>query len=214
MNLFDLYRPLSSQSGQVKSVPYLLQTGSPLLLANTAFGFKAQALAELQAFFGSAEIPLSFTLPPEHPKNSELSASGYKPSASFELCSTQPSVRAQWAEHVPWSEAWTIADILSDAYLVPQWRFPLSQTLGKALRTGGCEAFVSYVYGEAVGAILTHQGVGILAGVKAKRLNHGVGASLLGRIHPTTFVRMAGQADEFPGELKQRFIRYSLESPT
>lgn len=212
MNLFELYRPLSTESGQVGAVPFLLQTESPLLLANTAFDFKPEALPQLQTLFDSAQVPLSFTLPQDHPAIPELSASGYQPSARFELCQTQPSVRGIWAEQVPWSEGWSIANILTEAYGVPQWRFPLSQTLGKALRTGKCDAYVSYVYGETVGAIVAHQGVGLLAGVVPKRLGHGVGASLLARIHPATFVRMEGQAAEFGGEIQQRFTRFALES--
>jgi hypothetical protein len=212
MRLFDLYHPLSNQSGDIGSISYLLQTEFPLLLANTAFDYEAEALPQLKALFGSAEVPLSFTLKGDSPAIPELSAMGYGLSASFHLCPTQPSVRAQWAEHVPWSEAWTIANILTEAHGVPQWRFPLSQTLGKALRTGGCDAFVSYMYGEAVGAIVTHQGVGILAGVLPKRANQGVGASLLARIHPAAFIRMEGQEAEFAGEVQHRFIRLVLES--
>ena len=212
MTLFELYRPLANQSGEAGGVPYLLQTESPLLLANTAFDFKPETLPELQQLFDSSQVPLCFTLPENHQSSPELLAIGYRPSAIFELCQTQPSVRGMWAEHVPWSEAWNLAKILTEAHGVPQWRFPLTQVLGKSLRSGGCGAYLSYVYGEAVGAIIVHQNVGILSGILPKRLQHGVGASLLARIHPASFIRQEGQADEFPGEVQQRFIRFALES--
>ncbi|MFN3392780.1 MAG: GNAT family N-acetyltransferase [Meiothermus ruber] len=142
---------------------------------------------------------------------SALLAAGYRASATFELCQSEPSHRAFWTEQVPWSEAWSIARILTEAYQVPQWRFPVSQRIGKLLQDPDSQAFVAYLYGEAVGAILVYQGIGLLAGVVPKRLGHGVGAALIGRIDPRPFLRPAGTEAEFPGQVLNRFIRYSLE---
>lgn len=205
MNLFDLYKPLATRSGEIGGVPYLLQPNFPLLLANTAFDFKAAAYEELEAHFAQAVVPLSYTLP----ENIILpSAFGFIPSAIFELCASQPSVRAGWTEHVPWSEGWTIAKILTEAYRMPEWRMPFSSPVGKFLQNPENSAFIAYLYGDSVGAILTTPEAAILAGVTPKRLGNGVGTGLIGRIHPKPFVRLAGTADEFPGEVIQRFVRY------
>lgn len=208
MNLFDLYQPLAAQSGQVAGVPYLLQPNFPLLLANTAFGYSEGALKEIEDRFRMAGAPLAFTVP-ERFDASELLALGFQPSASFELCQPEPSVRAYWTEHVPWSEAWTIARILTEAYGAPEWRFPFSQAVGKLLQNPEASGFVAYLYGDAVGAVLTYRGAAILAGVMPQRQGNDVGAGLLGRIHPAPFVRLAGTEAEFPGRVQQRFVRYS-----
>ena len=208
MNLFDLYQPLAAQSGDFAGIPYLLPPNFPLLLANTAFGFSEAALKEITDRFNMAGAPLAFTVP-ERFDPSELLASGLQPSATFELCEPEPSVRAYWTEHVPWSEAWTIARILTEAYAAPEWRFPFSQAVGKLLQKREASGFVAYLYGDAVGAILTYKGTAVLAGVVPERLGNNVGAGLIGRIHPAPFVRLSGTEGEFPGQVQGRFIRYS-----
>lgn len=181
-----------------------------MLLANTAFGYAEAAQKELEARFQAIGAPPAFTVL-EGDDPSALCALGYRPSATFELCQSEPSHRAFWSEQVPWSEAWSIARILTEAYQVPQWRFPVSQRIGKLLQDPGGQAFVAYLYGEAVGAILVYRGVGLLAGVVPRRWGHGVGAALIGRIDPRPFLRLAGTEAEFPGRVLSRFIRYSLE---
>lgn len=210
MNLFDLYQPLAAQSGEVAGVSYLLQPDFPLLLTNTAFGYREAALKELADRFRRLGAPLAFTVP-ERFDASELVALGFQPSATFELCESEPSARAYWTEHVPWSEAWTIARILTEADAAPEWRFPFSQAVGKLLQKPQGSAFVAYLYGHAVGAILTYRGTGIFAGVLSERLGSGVGAGLIGRIHPLPFVRLVGTEAEFPGQVQQRFVRYSSQ---
>lgn len=207
MNLFELYQPLAARanSGELGGIPYLLQPNFPLLLANSAFGFNPEVHSELEARFTQIGAPMAYTLPDttEVPSTFDL-----RPSTTFELCQSEPSKRAYWTEHVPWSEAWTIAKILTEAYGVPQWRFPMSHALGKLLQNPENNAFVAYLYGEAVGAIVTHQKVGILAGVVPSRQGQGVGLGLLGRIHPMPFVRLAGTENELPGAVLRRWIRY------
>lgn len=210
MNLFDLYQPLAAQSGEVAGVLYLLQPDFPLLLTNTAFGYREAALKELTDRFQMIGAPVAFTVP-EHFDASELVALGFQPSATFELCESESSARAYWTEHVPWSEAWNTARILTEAYAAPEWRFPFSQAVGKLLQKPQGSAFVAYLYGDAVGAILTCRGTGIFAGVLSERLGSGVGAGLIGRIHPLPFVRLAGTEAEFPGQVQQRFVRYSSQ---
>jgi hypothetical protein len=207
MNLFDLYLPLASRqhSGEVSNVPYLLQPNFPLLLANTAFDFKEEAHGELEARFAQAGIPLSYTLP----EGFEIpSTFDFRPATIFELCASQPSVRAHWTEHVPWSEGWTIAKIMTEAYGMPEWRMPFSSPVGKFLQNPNHSAFIAYLYGDGVGAVLTTPEAAILVGVTPKRLGNGVGAGLIGRIHPKPFLRMAGTEAEFPGQVIRRFVRY------
>ncbi|MBF6596316.1 MAG: hypothetical protein IVW51_17955 [Thermaceae bacterium] len=208
MNLFELYRPLAAQSGEVARIPYLLAPNFPLLLTNTAFGFHKAALKEIRDRFRRVGAPPAFTVP-EHFDVSELVAMGFRPTTTFELCESKPSARAYWTEHVPWSEAWNIARILTEAYAAPEWRFPFSQAVGKLLQKPEGNAFVAYLYGDAVGAILAYRRIGIFAGVLSERLGSGVGAGLIGRIHPLPFVRLAGTEAEFPGQVQQRFVRYS-----
>ncbi|GIW23782.1 hypothetical protein [Meiothermus sp.] len=212
LNLHELYRPLASSghSGEVAGIPYLLQPHFPLLLANTAFGYSEAAQKELEVRFRAVGAPPAFTVT-EDLDASALLALGYRPSANFELCQSEPSPRAYWTEQVPWSEAWSIARILTEAYGVPEWRFPFSHAVGKLLQNPHSQAYVAYLYGEAVGAILTHQEVGLLAGVVPGRLGHGVGAALIGRIHPRPFIRLAGTEAEFPGQVQNRLVRYALE---
>lgn len=208
MNLFDLYRPLAAQSGELSGIPYLLQPNFPLLLANTAFGYHRAALKPLEERFRRIGAPPAFTVP-EGFDASELVASGYQPSATFEVCQSQASVRAHWTEHVPWSEGWTLSRLLTDAYGAPEWRFPFSQAAGKLLQQPDASGFIAYLYGGAVGAVLVCKGVGILAGVIPERQGNGAGAGLLGRIHPMPFVRLAGTEGEFPGQVEEQFVRYS-----
>lgn len=212
MDLHELYLPLASRqhSGEVAGIPYLLQPNFPLLLTNTAFGFNESVLQELRTRFTQVGAPLACTLP-EQFDPAGLSALGFRPSATFELCQSEPSPRAYWTEQVPWSEAWTISRLLTEAYNAPDWRFACSHPVGKLLQNPSNHAFVAYLYGDAVGAILTHQEVSLLAGVVPERLGNGVGAALVGRIHPRLFIRMAGDETEFPGQVQSRFIRYTLE---
>lgn len=212
INLHELYRPLASgaHAGEVAGIPYLLQPHFPLLLTNTAFGYAEAARTELEARFRAIGAPPAFTVLEDFDP-SELLALGYRPSAVFEFCQPIPSPRAFWTEQVPWSEAWTISRILTEAYHTPQWRFPFSHAVGKLLQSSQNQAFVAYLYGDAVGAILIHQEVGLLAGVIPKQLGHGVGAALMGRIHPRPFIRLAGTEAEFPGQVQSRFVRYALE---
>jgi hypothetical protein len=205
--LFELFEPLAAQSGEVAGVPYLLQPNFPLLLVNTAFGFEPGALDRLEARFAQAGLPLAFTLPEDDPALPELAALGFSPSATFELCQAQPSKRSFWTEQVPWSEAWSLSRILTEAYGAPEWRFPFAQALGKLLRREGSSAFFAYLYGDAVGAVVTYRGVGLLAGVVPARQGHGAGTGLLGRIAPMPFLRLAGSEAEFPGEALRRFVR-------
>ncbi len=212
MNLYELYLPLASRqhSGEVAGISYLLQPNFPLLLTNTAFGFSSLALEVLRTRFAEVGAPLSCTLP-EHSDPAELLAQGFRPSATFELCRSEPSHQAYWSEQVPWSEAWELARILTEAYAAPEWRFPFSHAVGKLLQSPNSSAFVAYLYGEAVGAVLTHQGVGILAGVVPERQGNNIGAGLIGRVHPMPFVRLAGTETEFPGQVQGRFVRYTLK---
>lgn len=207
-DLFEALCPLATQAGEVEGIPYLLQPNFPLWLTNTAFGFSASALQEIEARFGAIEAPPAFLLP-EALDAAELSQRGYRAEATFELCQSEPSVRSYWTEHVPWSEAWSIGKILTQAYQAPQWRFPLSQAVGKLLQKPDTSAFVAYLYGDAVGAVLTNKGLGILAGVVPGRHGNGAGAGLLGRIAPMPFIRLAGLESEFPGQVRARFVRYS-----
>jgi len=209
LDLHELFQPLAPESGVVGGVPYLLQPNFPLLLANTGFGYSETALKELPALFEMVGAPPAFLLP-ERFDASELSVLGFRPSAIFEICQSQPSVRSYWTEHVPWSEAWTIGRILTEAYGVPEWRFPVSQALGKLLQKPQANAFVAYLYGDAVGAMVTHKKVGILSGVLPDKQGNGLGAGLIARIHPMPFVRLAELEAEFPGQVQARFIRYSL----
>lgn len=211
-DLYSLYRPLASRlhSGEVGGIPYLLQPNCPLLLANTAFGYLEAAQKELEARFQAVGAPPAFTVL-EDSDPSALLAAGYRATAVFELCQSEPSPRAHWTEQVPWSEAWSIARILTEAYQAPQWRFLFAERVGRLLQDPHSQAFVAYLYGDAVGAILTHQGTGLLAGVVPPRLGNGVGAALVGRIHPRPFVRLAGTEAELPGRVLSRFIRYALE---
>ncbi|WP_347708918.1 hypothetical protein [Meiothermus sp. CFH 77666] len=212
LNLHELYRPLASgaHSGEVAGIPYLLQPNFPLLLANTAFGYAEAARKELEARFCAIGAPPAFTVQ-EGQDASALLALGYRPSAIFEVCQSKPSPRAYWTEQVPWSEAWSISRILTEAYRTPEWRFPFSHAVGKLLQNPHSQAFVAYLYGEAVGAILTHQEVGLLAGVVPGRLGNGVGAALIGRIHPRPFIRLAGTEAEFPGQVQSRLVRYAYQ---
>lgn len=211
-DLYPLYRPLASRlhSGEVGGIPYLLQPSFPLLLANTAFGYLEAAQRELEARFQAVGAPPAFTVL-EGSDPSALLASGYRATAVFELCQSEPSPRAYWTEQVPWSEAWSIARLLSEAYQAPQWRFALAERVGKLLQDPHSQAFVAYLYGDAVGAILVHGGVALLAGVRPERLGQGVGAALVGRIHPRPFMRLAGTEAELPGQVLSRFVRYALE---
>lgn len=206
-DLQALYRPLAAESGAVGGVRYLLQPEFPLLLANAAFDFDPAAVEELEGRFSSVGAPLAFILPDEHPRLEELRSAGFAAQEAFELCTTHPSARATWAEHVPWSEAWTLSKILTEAYEAPQWRYPLSQTLGRALQKG-CQGFIAYLYYEPVGAAIVHQGTGLLLGVEPRRLGSGIGHSLIGRIHPGSFVRLRQSAAEFPGEVLATYRRY------
>lgn len=208
-DLFEALRPLAAQAGEVEGIPYLLQPNFPLLLTNTAFGYSEHALRQIEARFAAIEAPPAFLLPQAF--DAELIQQGYRAEVSFELCQSEPSVRSYWTEHVPWSEAWTIGKILTEAYGAPQWRFPLTQAVGKLLQKPDSSAFVAYLYGEAVGAVLTHRGLGILAGVLPGKQGKGAGAGLLGRIHPLPFIRLAGLEAEFPGRVQARFVRYSKE---
>ncbi|MCX7602349.1 MAG: hypothetical protein N2Z75_10480 [Meiothermus sp.] len=212
INLHELYRLLASgpHSGEVEDIPYLLQPNFPLLLANTAFGYSEAAQKEIEARFRAIGAPPAFTVP-EDLDASTLLVLGYQPSAIFELCQSEPSPRAYWTEQVPWSEAWSIARILTEAYHTPEWRFPFSHSVGKLLQNPHNQAFVAYLYGEAVGAILVSEEVGLLAGVVPKRLGNQVGAALIGRIHPRPFLRLAGTGAEWPGQVQNRFVRYALE---
>lgn len=212
MDLHELYLPLASRqhSGKVAGISYLLQPNFPLLLTNTAFGFSESVLEELRAQFTQVGAPLACTLL-ERSDPSELVALGFRPSATFELCQSEPSPRAYWTEQVPWSEAWTLSRLLTEAYNVPEWRFPFLHPVGKLLQNPNNQAFVAYLYGDAVGAILTYQEVGLLAGVVPERRGNGVGAALVGRIYPRPFIRLAGDETEFPGQVQSRFIRYALE---
>ncbi|MFC6919585.1 hypothetical protein [Meiothermus taiwanensis] len=211
-DLYPLYRPLASaaHSGEVAGIPYLLQPSFPLLLANTAFGYLEAAREELEARFRAVGAPPAFTVL-EGSETSRLLDLGYRATAAFELCQSEPSPRAYWSEQVPWSEAWSIARLLTEAYQAPQWRFPFAERVGRLLQDPHSQAFVAYLYGDAAGAILTHQGTGLLAGVVPPRLGNGVGAALVGRIHPRPFVRLAGSEAELPGRVLSRFIRYALE---
>lgn len=211
-DLYKLYRPLASaaHSGEVGGLPYLLQPGFPLLLANTAFGYAEAAREELEVRFQAIGAPPAFTVL-ESFDPSGLLALGYRPSAIFELCQSEPSPRAYWTEQVPWSEAWSIARLLTEAYQAPQWRFPFAERVGRLLQDPNNLAFVAYLYDDAAGAILTHRAVGLLAGVIPRRLKNGVGAALVGRIHPRPFLRLAGSEAELPGHTLRRFLRYSLE---
>ncbi|MCS7067342.1 MAG: hypothetical protein N2Z75_00630 [Meiothermus sp.] len=211
INLYELFRPLASgpHSGEIGGVPYLLQPSFPLLLANTAFGYAEAAQRGIEARFQAIGAPPAFTLPEAHDA-SALLEHGYQPSAVFELCLPEPSPRAYWTEQVPWSEAWSIARILTEAYHAPEWRFPFSHSVGKLLQNPHNQAFVGYLYGEAVGAILVSREAGLLAGVVPNRLGRGVGAALLGRIHPRPFLRLAGTEAEWPGQVQSRFVRYAL----
>lgn len=184
-DLYPLYRPLASaaHSGEVAGIPYLLQPSFPLLLANTAFGYLEAAREELEARFRAVGAPPAFTVL-EGSETSRLPDLGYRATAAFELCQPEPSPRAYWTEQVPWSEAWSIARLLTEAYQAPQWRFPFAERVGRLLQDPHSQAFVAYLYGDAAGAILTHRGTGLLAGVVPPRLGNGVGAALLGRIHP------------------------------
>ncbi len=165
---------------------------------------------EIEARFTAIGAPPAFTVL-EGTDPSALLAAGYRPTTIFELCQSEPCHRAFWSEQVPWSEAWSIAHILTEAYQVPRWRFPFSQRVGKLLQAPGSQAFLGYLYGEAAGTMLTYQEVGLLAGVVPKRLGHGVGAALVGRIYPKHFIRLAGTEEEFPGQVQGRFVRYTLE---
>lgn len=207
MNLFDLYLPLASSqhSGEVGGVPFLLQPNFPLLLANTAFEFREEAHEELAARFTQAGIPISYTLPENAPLPMGF---GLQPSTAFELCTSVPSVRAQWTEHVPWSEGWTIARILTEAYRMPEWRMPLSSPVGKFLQHPDHSAFIAYLYADGVGAVLATKVAAILLGVTPSRLGNGVGAGLIGRIYPKPFIRPAGTEAEYPGEVIQRYVRF------
>lgn len=208
MNLFDLYLPLASKlhSSAEGAVPYLLQPNFPLLLTNTAFGFEDAAHTKLEARFNQVGAPMAYTL--SEGTNPKLAEMGFQPSAQFEVCQSEPSKRAYWTEHVPWSEAWTIAKILTEAYGAPDWRFPFSQALGKLLQNPQNSAFVAYLYGDAVGAIVTSGEVGILAGVVPQRQGQDVGLGLLGRINPKPFIRLTGTETELPGRALERFVRY------
>ncbi|GIW34540.1 hypothetical protein [Meiothermus sp.] len=212
INLHELYRLLASgaHAGEVAGIPYLLQPNFPLLLSNTAFGYTEAARTELEARFRAIGAPPAFTVP-EGQDASALLAQGYRPSAIFEFCQSESSPRAYWTEQVPWSEAWSISRILTEAYRTPEWRFPFSHAVGKLLQNPHSQAFVAYLYGEAVGAILTYQEVGLLAGVVPRRLDSGVGAALIGRIHPRPFIRLAGTGAELPGQVQSRFVRFALE---
>lgn len=208
-DLFEALRPLASETGEVDGVPYLLQPNFPLWLSNTAFGYNQNALKEVEAKFTAVGAPPAFLLP-QQSDASELLNRGYSPQATFELCPSEPSVRSYWTEHVPWSEAWTIGKILTEAYGAPQWRFPVAQSIGKLLQKPDASAFVAYLYGEAVGALLTHKGIGILCGVIPDKHGNGLGAGLIGRIYPMPFIRLAGLETEFPAQAQRRFVRYSL----
>lgn len=212
IDLHALYRPLASgaHAGEVAGIPYLLQPNFPLLLSNTAFGYSEAARKQIETRFQAIGAPPAFTVP-EGQDAAALLTLGYRPSAIFEFCQSEPSPRAYWTEQVPWSEAWSVSHILTEAYRTPEWRFPFSHALGKLLQNPHSQTFVAYLYGEAVGAILTHQEVGLLAGVVPRRLGNGVGAALVGRIHPRPFIRLAGTEAELPGQVQSRFIRFALE---
>lgn len=209
IDLPALYRPLAAESGTVGEVRYLLQPEFPLLLANAAFDFALDAVEDLENLFSSIRAPLAFILPDDHPGLEEVQGAGFVARETFELCETQPSARATWAEHVPWSEAWTVGKLLTEAYEAPQWRYPFTQALGKALRQGDCQAFIAYLYYEPAGAVIVHQGIGLVLGVEPKRLGNGVGRSLIGRIHPSRFLRLLETAAEFPGQVRMTYRRYT-----
>jgi hypothetical protein len=209
IDLQALYRPLAAESGTVEGVRYLLQPEFPLLLANAAFDFNPEAVEDLENRFASIEAPLAFILPDDHLGLEEVQGAGFAAREIFELCETQPSARATWAEHVPWSEAWTVGKLLTEAYGAPRWRYPFTQTLGKALRQGDCQAFIAYLYYEPAGAVIVHQGMGLLLGVEPGRLGSGVGQSLTGRIHPSRFLRLHETAAEFPGQVLMTYRRYT-----
>ncbi|PZA08838.1 MULTISPECIES: hypothetical protein [unclassified Meiothermus] len=209
IDLPSLYRPLAAEAGAVRGVRYLLQPEFPLLLANAAFDFDPAAVEELDRRFASTGAPLAFILPEDHPRLEEVRGAGFIPQEAFELCTTQPSARATWAEHVPWSEAWTLSRILTEAYGAPQWRYPFAQALGKALRKGAGQAFIAYLYHQPAGAAIVHQGVGLLLGVEPKQRGKGIGDSLTGRIHPARFLRLGTTATEFPGEVLTTYRRHT-----
>lgn len=209
IDLPTLYQLLAAESGAVRGVRYLLQPEFPLLLANAAFDFDPAAAEELEQRFSSIGAPLAFILPDDHPRLEEVRGAGFRAQEALELCTTQPSARATWAEHVPWSEAWTLGKILTEAYGAPQWRYPFAQTLGKSLRQGACQGFIAYLYYEPVGAVIVSQGTGLLLGVEPGRRERGVGQSLIGRIHPARFLRLGTTATEFPGEVLATYRRYT-----
>ncbi|MER3479488.1 MAG: hypothetical protein C4327_03125 [Meiothermus sp.] len=209
LDLQALYQPLAAKAGAVGGVRYLLQPEFPLLLANAAFDFTPEAVEDLEPLFSSIGAPLAFILPDGHPRLEEVLGAGFVAGEAFELCQTQPSARATWAEHVPWSEAWTLGKILTEAYRAPQWRYPLAQTLGKALQQGGCQAFIAYLYYQPAGVAMVHGGTGLLLGVEPGRLGSGVGQSLVGRIHPGHFIRWPQTATEFPGQVLMTYRRYT-----
>ncbi|WP_233498244.1 hypothetical protein [Meiothermus sp. QL-1] len=198
-----------AHSGEVAGVPYLLQPSFPLLLANTAFGYDPEATSTIEARFRSIGAPPAFTLP-EGADASGLLARGYRPVAVFELCAPKSASSQIQTEQVPWSEAWRLARLITEAYQAPQWRLAFAQAVGRLLQSPENTAFVAYLEHEALGAALVGRGVGLLLGVLPSSLGQGVGSALLGRLYPGPFIRPEGSAVEFPGQPLQRFVRYAL----
>lgn len=207
LDLLSTFAPLASQQGEIAGVPYLLQSEAPLLLANTAFGYHPNALSELGALFNSVGAPLAFTLPHTHPAVAQLQAQGFAVSHRYSLCQSQSSPRAFWTEQVSWAEAWNLSELITQAYGAEAWRFPFTQVLGKALRKGWLQAYCAYLYGDAAGAAVVSNEVGLLLGVRPQRWGQGVGLSLLARLHPLPFLRLAGWENELPGTELQRWVR-------
>lgn len=210
LKLWTLYQSLASKrhSGQVEGLPYLLQPQFPLLLTNTAFGYKAAAQREIEARFLALGAPPAFTLC-EAADPSALLAAGYRPRATFELCIAEAHPTPHRVERVPWSEAWKVARILTEAYGAEAWRLAFAQAVGRYLKDPYHSALIVRTEGRAVGAALTGE-VGLLVGVLPVGLGQGAGRALLGSIHPRPFLRLAGSEAEFPGQVVGRFVRYEL----
>ncbi|RIH89488.1 hypothetical protein Mlute_00284 [Meiothermus luteus] len=211
LDLCALYRPLASRehSGQAGGLPYLLQPQFPLLLTNTAFGHKAAAQREIEARFLALGAPPAFTLW-EEADASALLAAGYRPGGTFELCVAEAHPTPHRVVRVPWSEAWKVARILTEAYGASAWRLAFAQAVGRWLQNPSHTALIAYAQGHALGAALVAEPAGLMLGVLPDGLGQEAGRALLSRIHPRPFIRAAGTELELPGRVVGRLVRYEL----
>jgi GNAT superfamily N-acetyltransferase len=222
MTLYEAYRPLATHSGQLGSTPYLLQTGFPLLLANTAFGYQALDRVALEELFASHGAPAAFTLSQtlhetaHETVDAELQSLGYRPENTFSLCRFVGGLdesRKARVEQVPWSQAWNLARVFAVAYQGPQWRYPLAQALGKLLQKPGSLAYLAYQDTKEVGMAVVHEDITTLAAVLPDYQGQGIGQALLGRAQGQNsglFICIEGLEAEFGGQVQECFVRYAL----